>query len=101
VEWPIEPITTERLTIRDARASDAELFERLYSDPQVRALREVTDGGPVIAVTQAANVRSVALLRTLGMTERERFVEFGAEQVLMSTFLPADLSHAPGRRVNP
>ena len=46
------------------------------------ARREVTDGEPAIAVTQAANERSVALLRSLGMTERERFVEFGAQQVL-------------------
>ncbi len=160
MEWPIEPIITERLTVRDARDSDAALFERLYSDPQVRAflggpvaaeeipkrvvetpwrgvfavvltassepiglihigphrtghielsyefvpevwgqgiarescapvldwaLRDVTDGAPVIAATQAANDRSIALLRSLGMTERARFEEFGAEQVLMST----------------
>jgi RimJ/RimL family protein N-acetyltransferase len=163
VTWPIEPILTDRLTIRDARSSDASLFERLYSDPEVRAylggpvadsdipkrvaetpwrgvftvevtqtgepiglvhigpyrtgeielsyefvpevwgrgiareacgpvlawaLREVTNGEPVIAVTQAGNDRSVALLRSLGMTERERFEEFGAEQVLMSTIPP-------------
>jgi RimJ/RimL family protein N-acetyltransferase len=45
MEWPIEPIVTERLTVRDARDSDAELFERLYSDPVVRAYL----GGPVAA----------------------------------------------------
>lgn len=163
VTWPIEPISTDRLTIRDSRSADAALFERLYSDPDVReylggpvapadipkrvaetpwrgvftvimtrsgepvglvhigpyrtgeielsyefipevwgrgvareacgpvlewALREVTGGDPVIAVTQAANDRSVALLRSLGMTERERFEEFGAEHVLMSTIPP-------------
>jgi len=158
VKWPIEPIVTERLTVRDARDSDAELVERLYSDPLVRAYlggpvaaadipkrvaetpwrgaftvqvtdsgaavglvlvgayrtgeielsyefvpevwgrgytREVcrpvlawasaavTHGGPVIAVTQAANGRSLALLAHLGFIERERSVEFEAEQVLL------------------
>lgn len=37
MKWPIQPISTERLTIRDARGLDAALFERLYSDPLVRA----------------------------------------------------------------
>jgi len=158
VDWPIEPIVTERLTVRDARDSDAELFERLYSDPQVRAYlggpvdaadipkrvaetpwrgaftvevtetgepiglvhigpyrtgeielsyefvpevwgrgyareacrpvlawasAEVTRGEPIIAVTQAANARSLALLGHLGFVERERFVEFEAEQALL------------------
>ena len=36
----------------------------------------------VIAVTQRANARSVALLDRLGFVERERFVEFGEEQTL-------------------
>ncbi len=36
----------------------------------------------VIAVTQSANTRSVALLRRLGFVEREGFLEFGAEQTL-------------------
>lgn len=158
MEWPIDPIVTERLTVRDARASDAGLFERLYSDPEVRAYlggpvpvadipkrvaetawrgvftvevtetrqpvglvhigpyrtgeielsyelvpevwgrgfareacqpvlawarREVTKGDPIIAVTQVANDRSRSLLTALGFVERERFVEFGADQVLL------------------
>ena len=45
MEWPIHPITTDRLTIRDARDSDAALFKRLCSDPDVRAYL----GGPVAA----------------------------------------------------
>ncbi|WP_329456907.1 GNAT family N-acetyltransferase [Streptomyces sp. NBC_01497] len=36
----------------------------------------------VIAVTQEANVRSRRLLEAVGMRLRERFVEFGAPQVL-------------------
>lgn len=158
--WPIDPIITERLTIREALSSDADTFARLLMDPDVRAhlggavaaedvadrvermpgrgvflvetsaastpiglvhvgrhrtgaielsyefvpemwgrgyaleacrpiLRwardRVAQGGPVIAVTQVANARSVALLTALGMSERERFVEFGAEQVLLVT----------------
>ncbi|WP_420833627.1 GNAT family N-acetyltransferase [Salinibacterium metalliresistens] len=59
-------------------------FAREACVPVLRwAQREVTDGTPIIAVTQAANTRSLELLRALGMVERERFVEFGAPQVLM------------------
>lgn len=36
----------------------------------------------VIAVTQSANERSLALLRRLGFVERDRFHQFGAEQSL-------------------
>lgn len=36
----------------------------------------------VIAVTQRANARSVALLDRLGFVERERFVEVGERQTL-------------------
>ena len=36
----------------------------------------------VIAETQRANARSVALLDRLGFIERERFVEFAEEQTL-------------------
>jgi RimJ/RimL family protein N-acetyltransferase len=42
----------------------------------------------VIAVTQTANQRSLALLARLGFTERERFVEYDAEQVLAVAPLP-------------
>ena len=160
MEWPIDPIHTDRLTIRDARTSDAALFERLHSDPEVRAYlggpvaaadipkrvaetpwrgvftvevaetgeavglvhigpyrtgeielsyefvpevwgrgyareacgpvlawasAEITQGDPIIAVTQAANTRSLALLAHLGFVERERFLEFDAEQVLLTS----------------
>ncbi|GMA84948.1 hypothetical protein GCM10025868_01980 [Angustibacter aerolatus] len=36
----------------------------------------------MVVVTQAANERSLHLLRRNGFTERERFEEFGEEQVL-------------------
>lgn len=160
MEWPVEPIYTERLMVRDARDSDAALLERLYSAAQVRAYLggpvaaadipkrvaetpwrgaftvEVTDtseavglvhigpyrtgetelsyefvpeawgrgyaceacrpvlawasvevinGDPIIAVTQAANARSLVLLAHLGFIVRERFVEFDAEQILLVT----------------
>lgn len=42
----------------------------------------------VIAVTQAANAPSLRLLDRLGFTERERFVEFDAPQVLLAAPLP-------------
>lgn len=38
----------------------------------------------VIAVTQVANAASARLLARLGFVERERFVEFEADQVLLS-----------------
>jgi RimJ/RimL family protein N-acetyltransferase len=44
--------------------------------------------GTVIAVTQAANERSVRLLGRLGFAERERFMEFGAPQVLFTWSSP-------------
>jgi RimJ/RimL family protein N-acetyltransferase len=40
----------------------------------------------VIAVTQAANTRSLRLLDRLGFVERERFVEFCEPQVLLRWF---------------
>ena len=40
------------------------------------------DDAHVIAVTQAGNARSLRLLQRLGFTERERFVEYDAVQVL-------------------
>jgi RimJ/RimL family protein N-acetyltransferase len=62
-------------------------FAREACLPVLRwAQREVTDGAPIIAVTRAANTRSLALLSALGMVERERFLEFGAPQVLMVWF---------------
>jgi RimJ/RimL family protein N-acetyltransferase len=42
----------------------------------------------VVAVTQAANARSLHLLQRAGFTERERFVEYGAQQVLLDAELP-------------
>ena len=39
----------------------------------------------VIAVTQAANTASLRLLARLGFVERERFVEYDAEQVLLTS----------------
>ena len=42
----------------------------------------------VIAVTQVANARSVRLLGRLGFAERERFVEFGAPQILFTWSSP-------------
>lgn len=41
----------------------------------------------VIAVTQTANTRSVAMLHRLGFVERERFQEFGVEQTLLTRAL--------------
>lgn len=41
----------------------------------------------VIAVTQRTNTRSVALLRRLDFAEVDRFIEFGAEQVLFERSL--------------
>ncbi|MEL7183011.1 MAG: GNAT family N-acetyltransferase, partial [Pseudomonadota bacterium] len=41
-------------------------------------------GAPcAVAETQAANLRSLGLLRRLGFTEARRFHRFGAEQVLV------------------
>jgi hypothetical protein len=49
----------------------------------------------VIAVTQAANTASLRLLARLGFVERERFVEFEADQVLlMSSVVSTALSLA-------
>lgn len=44
----------------------------------------------VIAVTQAANSASLGLLARLGFVARERFVEFGADQVLLHRELGAE-----------
>jgi RimJ/RimL family protein N-acetyltransferase len=53
------------------------------------------DDEQVIAVTQAANTASMRLLARLGFVERQRFVEYDAEQVLlMSPIVSAALSHA-------
>lgn len=49
----------------------------------------------VVACTQAANTASVALLRRLGFTEGERFVEFEAQQCLWQR-RPADLPDGTG-----
>ncbi|MGW5359368.1 GNAT family N-acetyltransferase [Actinopolymorpha pittospori] len=64
---------------------------------------EHLDDVQVIAVTQAANTASLRLLARLGFVERERFVEFDADQVLlMSPVVSAALhlaacpSRAPG-----
>jgi RimJ/RimL family protein N-acetyltransferase len=48
------------------------------------AFRDVADGGRIIAVTQVANLASVALLERLGMVEVDRFEEFGEPQVMMA-----------------
>jgi RimJ/RimL family protein N-acetyltransferase len=48
---------------------------------------EHLDDEHVIAVTQAANTASLRLLARLGFVERERFVEFDADQVLLSSSL--------------
>ena len=66
---------------------------------------EHLDDEHVIAVTQAANAASLRLLARLGFAERERFVEFDADQVLLtspvvSTALslavcPAHVAHGP------
>jgi RimJ/RimL family protein N-acetyltransferase len=57
------------------------------------AYRECPGDDHVIAVTQVANRRSRRLLDRLGFTERERFVEYDAAQVLVSAplagFAPA------------
>lgn len=42
----------------------------------------------VIAITQAANAPSLRLLDRLGFTERERFVEWDAPQILLTAPLP-------------
>jgi RimJ/RimL family protein N-acetyltransferase len=42
----------------------------------------------VIAVTQAANVNSLALLARLGFLPREEFIEYGAAQILLQAPLP-------------
>ena len=46
---------------------------------------EHCDDEHVIAVTQAANTASLRLLARLGFVERERFVEYGADQVLLTS----------------
>jgi len=43
------------------------------------------DDEQVIAVTQAANVASLRLLARLGFVERERFAEYDADQVLLTS----------------
>lgn len=48
-----------------------------------------TDVDRIIAVTQSANERSIALLERLGFAERERFEEFGAEQCLFELGRPS------------
>jgi [ribosomal protein S5]-alanine N-acetyltransferase len=53
----------------------------------VAHVQRVASGENVVAVTQTDNVRSVRLLAALGFVERDRFDEFGAEQVLLA--LPA------------
>lgn len=45
---------------------------------------EHLDDKHVIAVTQAANTASLRLLARLGFAERERFVEYDADQVLLT-----------------
>jgi RimJ/RimL family protein N-acetyltransferase len=40
-----------------------------------------------IAITQTANTRSVAMLHRLGFAERQRFMEFGDEQTLLTRAL--------------
>jgi RimJ/RimL family protein N-acetyltransferase len=64
---------------------------------------EHLDDEQVIAVTQAANTASLRLLARLGFVERERFVEFDADQVLLMSpvvstalRLAACPSRAPG-----
>ena len=54
----------------------------------MRWAAENVDDSHVIAVTQAANTRSLQLLQRLGFTERERFVEYDAAQVLHCAPLP-------------
>ena len=48
------------------------------------AFRDITNGARIVAVTQAANVESVALLVRLGMIEVDRFEEWGEPQVMMA-----------------
>ena len=48
-----------------------------------------TDSPDIIAVTQVANVRSLALLARLGFTEEDRFVEFDALQSMQVLPRPA------------
>jgi len=53
----------------------------------VAHVQRTAPGEDVVAVTQTANARSLRLLAVLGFVERDRFDEFGAEQVLLA--LPA------------
>ena len=57
-----------------------------YAEEAVRAVlgwaASTLPDTQVVAVTQVANARSMALLERLGFTEVERFPEFGAEQSL-------------------
>lgn len=59
---------------------------RGYAEEATRAVLTwasiAVDDPHVIAVTQSANTRSVAMLHRLDFTEVDRFVEFGAEQLL-------------------
>jgi len=54
----------------------------------------------VIAVTQTANTRSVAMLHRLGFVERERFMEFGDEQTLMTRKIGERLGAGSGGGLN-
>lgn len=49
-----------------------------------------TNEPTVIAVTQTANQKSMALLSRLGFTDEDRFEEYGAEQSMQSLHRPAD-----------
>lgn len=64
-----------------------------YAEEACEALIErvwaTNDDTELIAVTQTANTRSLALLDRLGFTETERFEEFGAEQSLQVLPRPA------------
>lgn len=48
-----------------------------------------TDKAELIAVTQTANQKSLALLERLGFNETERFLEYGAEQSRQTINRPA------------
>ena len=50
----------------------------------------------VIAVTQTANARSVAMLHRLGFAERQRFMEFGDAQTLLTRALSDRLVERDG-----
>ena len=65
---------------------------------------ENLDDEHVIAITQAANTASLRLLGRLGFVERERFVEYDADQVMLAS--PVDsaalrLAARPSRAPRP